>query len=294
MKNFLVVRIQGGLGNQMFQYAFGKAAALRNKMDLFFDKAPFNPKKHSAFALDVFDLKCEFADKEILAQVLTPHFEFRKKLWKAIKIPFKYAPTHILEPKFSYNEQFKILPQSAYFDGYWQCEKYFADFADIIKKDFTPREESKFKNNKFYEDIISSNSVAIHIRCGDYVNNARYKKMLYVCGENYFKNAISRAREILENPQFFIFSDDHEYVKSNYRLGEEFKLVQSSCAIEDMYLMQTCRHNIISNSSFSWWAAWLNKNLQKTVIAPSRWATDHSKLDYRDVIPPSWIKVATD
>ena len=288
-----VIRLQGGLGNQMFQYAFGRALSLRNNSDLYLDVSALNPKKNRGYSLDNFLLNAKFATPPILKSAITPHFALKKKLWKALKIPFKYAPTHIVEKRFSYSAEIAETKTSAYFDGYWQTEKYFADCPDIIRGDFAFRNESELQKHPQYGEICGSDSVALHIRRGDYVKNPKYRKLLYVCTLEYYKRAIAYLRERHSGLKFFIASDDHKWVAENFDLSAEFRLIESKSAIEDFFLMSRCRHNIISNSSFSWWSAWLNGNPQKTVIAPDAWFAARARMDYSDILPGGWIKIAT-
>lgn len=293
IENYIVIRLQGGLGNQMFQYAFGRALSKRSGMDLYFDPSPLNPQKNRGYQLNSFTLSALMADSKKIIGVITPHFTFRKKLWKALKIPFKYADSHILEKDFPYNENIAAIKTSAYFDGYWQTEKYFSDCVGVIKQDFTFAEEDSLQKHDLYSEIINSNSVSIHVRRGDYVNNPKYKKRLYVCKLQYYKNAISYLRERFENLKFYIASDDHKWVMDNFSLSQNAKLIESKNAISDFYILSRCKHNIISNSSFSWWAAWLNPNTNKQVIAPDIWFNPCAKIDFRDVVPESWIKIKT-
>ena len=286
-----VIRLQGGLGNQMFQYAFGRALSLRNGSKLFLDLSTLNPKKNRGYALDNFLLTPNFATSDILKGLITPHFAFRKKLWKALKVPFKYAPTHILEKTFAYTPSIANNKTSAYYDGYWQSEKYFADFAGAVKADFAFRNEQLLQKCPQFDEICNTNSVAIHIRRGDYIKNPKYKKRLYVCTLPYYLRAIAYLRERHSNLNFFIASDDPKWVAENFELSNQTKLIKSNSAIEDFFLMANCKHQIISNSSFSWWCAWLNRNPNKTVIAPNQWFTKFANIDYGDIVPASWVKL---
>lgn len=291
--DYIIVRLQGGLGNQMFQYAFGRALSMRSGMELYLDTSPLNPKKNRGYQLDAFILSVKAADSEKVQRLITPHFVIRKKLWKALKIPFRYADTHILEKDFPYDNDVACRKTSAYFDGYWQTEKYFGDCKDTIRQDFSFRNEEALCRHVQYEEVLNSNSVSIHIRRGDYVKNPKYKKRLYVCKLEYYKNAMKYLNERFENLTFYIASDDHEWVKSNFELSKHIKLIESKNALEDLYIMSKCKHNIISNSSFSWWAAWLNSNENKRVLAPNIWFNPYAKIDFRDVVPDSWIKIKT-
>ena len=291
--DYIVVRLQGGLGNQMFQYAFGRALSMRGGMELYLDTSPLNPKKNRGCQLDAFTLSAKFADPEKIQSLITPHFAIRKKLWKVLKIPFKYADTHILEKDFPYDKDIASRKTSAYFDGYWQTEKYFSDCKEFIRRDFSFHDEEVLRRHVQYEEVLNSNSVSIHIRRGDYVKNPKYRKRLYVCKLEYYKNAMKFLAERFENLTFYIASDDHEWVKHNFALSKQVRLIESENALSDFYIMSRCRHNIISNSSFSWWAAWLNPNESKQVLAPDIWFNPCAKIDFRDIAPDSWVKIET-
>lgn len=291
--DYIIVRLQGGLGNQMFQYAFGRALSMRSGMELYLDTSPLNPKKNRGYQLDAFILSVKSADSGKIQSLITPHFAIRKKLWKALKIPFKYADTHVLEKNFPYDEEIASRRDPAYFDGYWQTEKYFSDCKEFIRRDFTFRDEEALRRHAQYEEVLNSNSVSIHIRRGDYVKNPKYRKRLYVCKLEYYKNAMKYLNERFENLTFYIASDDHKWVKSNFELSKHIKLIESKNALEDLYIMSKCKHNIISNSSFSWWAAWLNPNKDKQVLSPNIWFNPCAQIDFRDIVPESWIKIET-
>lgn len=291
--DYIVVRLQGGLGNQMFQYAFGRALSMRSGMKLYFDPSPLNPRKNRGYQLDAFILSAKSADSGKIQSLITPHFAIRKKLWKALKIPFKYADTHVLEKNFPYDEEIASRRDPAYFDGYWQTEKYFSDCRETIREDFTFRDEEALRRHVQYNDVINSNSVSVHIRRGDYVKNPKYRKRLYVCKLEYYKNAIKYLNERFENLTFYIASDDHKWVKDNFKLSEHVRLIESGDALSDFYIMSRCKHNVISNSSFSWWAAWLNPNKDKQVLSPNIWFNPCAQIDFRDIVPESWIKIET-
>jgi len=174
--------------------------------------------------------------------------------------------------------------------GYWQCEKYFSDIGDKIRDDFVFPAELSEEGSALQEEIRDTESVAVHIRRGDYLEEGNYKVYGNICTLEYYKKALSYIRRKCGHPRFFMFSNDIGWVRENlYEPG--MVLVGSSRNrpdYEDMYLMSICRHNIIANSSFSWWGAWLNQNANKMVISPGRWFNNH---EAADAICGSWVKI---
>ncbi len=291
-KDLLIVNIQGGLGNQMFQYAFGKALAKRHGVPLLLNPVNFELKNSKRlFGLGEFNIDAKVASQEQIKSLMTPHLELRKKLKKVFGIPYKLAATHIMQKKFSFDKNLFDIPLPALFDGFWQSEKFFADAKDEVRKDFTFAREKEFSRNPLFGQIEGTESVSLHFRRGDYVRNRKLKKRFSVCRRGYFLRAAEYIAARTNNPKFFIFSDEPEWVKENFQLKANCVSVKTSGQYEDLFLMSRCKHNIISNSSFSWWGAWLNPNKQKTVIAPDIWFTPKMKADFSDVVPSSWVKI---
>jgi len=264
----IIVEILGGLGNQMFQYAFARALSLRSRTEFKLDVTPFEAYSLRKYELEVFDINPEIATEEEIEELK------KKRL---------FNNTYIKEKSLKYNAKYAKSRKNGYFRGYWQCEKYFIDASDVIRKDFTLKSPLSETAGEYAERITAANSVSLHIRRGDYVGNPHHEVDL----TKYYKNAISTIREKTDNPEFFIFSDDIEYAHCCF---EDFNLVQGCRGIEDMHLMSLCKHNIIANSSFSWWGAWLNDNPYKTVIAPKRWFAG-KKYSSATIIPESWIRL---
>lgn len=292
---FIVVRLHGGMCNQMFEYAFGRGLSEKLGCGLYFDDAGVleNRKAHVKYALGDFDTKVKLASKEMISSVLTPHFYLKRKLYKAFRIPFRYADTHLVEKSFGYDSSFEKIAKNSYFEGLWQSPKYFENIAEKIRKEFRLKREDELKKHPLYGEIVASNSVAVHVRRGDYIKNRRYAKILYVCKQGYYRRAAEYMRSKLANPKFFVCSDDPKWVEQNLDLGGDFTLVKSNSHFEDFFLMQSCKHNIISNSTFSWWSAWLNANPEKIVACPDRWFTEVSKNDGTSIEPDDWVKIST-
>ena len=164
MNGYVVARLQGGMGNQMFEYAFACALSLRGGMDIFIDTAGLNPKKHSGFSLDRFEISAKFVDKDRKNAVITPHFELKRRLYKALKIPYRLSASHIREKSFGFEPTYRQIKASCYLEGLWQSEKYFSDFSAQISAEFKLKDEESLMRHPLFEQIKNSNSVAVHVR----------------------------------------------------------------------------------------------------------------------------------
>ena len=176
-----------------------------------------------------------------------------------------------------------------YLAGYWQSEKYFSFIEEKIKAEFTFKIEIDDINKKYLEEMNKVESISLHVRRGDYLSSPS----LNVCTEKYYENAITYFRERIENPIFFVFSNDIEWCRQNIN-GKDIKYInvnKGERSYNDMRLMSACKHNIIANSSFSWWGAWLNSNAQKIIVAPNKWINNSKNVSESDIIPEKWKKI---
>lgn len=283
------------MGNQMFEYAYARALTLRKGMELYLDTCALDPKKHTRFALDKFNISGGFLDAARKKAVVTAHYNIKFRLYKALKIPYRLSPTHLRETPFVFEQRFCDIKTSSYMEGLWQSEKYFSDFADEIKADFTLKNEADLRKHPLLAKIENSNSVAVHIRRGDYVSKPKYRKILYVCRKKYYMGALDYISERVENPHFFVASDDPQWVRENFNVGGNVTLIEPSGQFEDFYLMSRCRHAIISNSTFSWWSAWLGEagKAGRITVAPDMWFAPCTKIAAADIVPQRWIKLPT-
>lgn len=281
-----IIRILGGLGNQMFQYAFYKS--LNNSEENLLDITDFNHYKlHNGFELEkVFQLKnvkhAELRDIEVLSDCkLDVLSRIKRKIVGRKK-------THIIESYLHFDEKYGNM-KNVYFDGYWQSEKYFKNIEKEMRKEFIFPEFTEKQNTEIFEKIEKMNSISIHIRRGDYLNHPLYSN---ICSIEYYEKAINYVKNKIEGPVFFIFSNDIDWCKENFSFEEAYFVDWNigEKSFRDMQLMSSCKHNIIANSSFSWWGAWLNNNLDKIIIAPSKWLNDE-RVDIDDIIPEGWIKI---
>jgi hypothetical protein len=288
----IVTRLTGGLGNQMFQYAFGRRLALKHGTDLTLDLRAFsdprwnNPRR--TYDLGIFNINENFAsDDEVNKLANRTRFEFADRVLNRL---FGVKRTHVREPHFHFSKEAYHSPDNVYLSGYWQSEKYFSDVEDQIRADFTFRDRMHPGAESVFERIKGEESVCVHVRRTDYITNPT--NALY--GSEYYRAAEEVVRERAITPAYFVFSDDIEWCKNNLRFRGETHFVSEDFgpwkARDDLRLMSACKHFIIANSSFSWWAAWLNPVAGKTVVAPDRWFRDKS-LNTRDLIPAGWIRI---
>ena len=288
-----IVNIIGGLGNQMFQYAFAYALQLRTPEErVLLDTSLFRGYPlHNGFELErLFGLRLPVAGKKDVCRVTRyiPFYPLSRFVRKILPTP----KTVYLDPEFlTFDPSAMTQSGDVYYDGYWQTEKYFCDIRDRILDLFTFKEELRPYSSKLAERISGKDSVAIHVRRGDFTKESVYTG---ICDLSYYDRAISKAKELVSNPCFFVFSDDLSWCKSKLAplMGEaETVYVEGNTGIhssDDMRLMSFARCNILANSSFSWWAAYLNRRTDRVAIVPPRWVNG---VESRDVYLDSWIKV---
>ncbi|GAB6013277.1 alpha-1,2-fucosyltransferase [Viscerimonas tarda] len=285
------ILLSGGLGNQMFQYAAGKALATRLNVPFSIDLFYYTKKTKATkrrFELDVFETNLT------LKQGWRSKFFVKYKLF-FLKRPFLSKLLGVFsDPRAMLHEaEFAKLRDNTILAGYFQNEIYFKSIEPAIRADFRFKNALKGRNAELVEEIASkAEAVSIHIRRGDYVTDPTTS--LAICSIDYYSKAIEYIAERLINPHFFVFSDDMEWVKNNIDFKDySFILVNWNTGEDsyiDMQLMSLCRHNIIANSSFSWWGAWLNNNPQKIVIAPKQWFKNQQFYDSQ-CIPEKWLGI---
>lgn len=290
----VIVKLIGGLGNQMFQYAFAYAFSQKAHTQFKLDISAFESYDLRQYELDCFCILEEIATaKEICQLKYKDESFFRKTIRKITRQPQPFADTYYSEKTLLFDNDVFSKRGSYYLDGYWQSQRYFQDYREDLLRLLTLKENFHTKSQQYQQQILNSQSVSIHIRRGDYIANPKTDSIHGTCSISYYKKSISFITKKIKHPHFFIFSDDLIWAKDNLFINEPFTFVEldrdaSDC--EEMFLMSHCKYNIIANSSFSWWGAWLNQNPNKIVIAPQYWFRDTSiKTD--DLIPESWIRI---
>ena len=277
----------------MFQYAVARNLAEIHKTTLKLDIFEFEYYKDRAYSLSPFNIKENFATLDEVNRFGMRHKGIWKKAINKAKRKFNISKSgYIKEHNKGFNSEILTLCDGQYLDGFWQSEKYFVNIESIIKSEFKIKKKPEGKNSFIFQQIESCNSIGIHFRRGDYVEKPSTYIQFGLCDMKYYQKAIDMFIETVNKPHFFIFSDDYQWVKDNFRVKAPSTIIshnhEASISYEDLRLMSHCKHNIIANSSFSWWAAWLNSNKSKTVVAPKPWFNEEK--NETNYIPSSWIQ----
>jgi hypothetical protein len=275
----IITRLAGGLGNQMFQYAFARALSIKYNTNLKIDLSFLKNRNmgpnftYRNYELDIFNVVEDFNPTfENCIRFDEPHLNYSKEIVDNI------------------NRQ---IDKDIMIDGYWQSVKYFEESKSVIKSDFTFKslvdDSSVDKIKLMLDDIRSTNSVMLNIRRTDFLNNDFHGVM----GLDYINKSTELLESKIDNPKYFIFSDDIEWCEENIKLNNMVIVDHSYKGDRFSYylqLMKECKNFIIPNSSFAWWSAWLSDSPNKIVIAPKKWFTNES-INTSDLIPSDWIRI---
>lgn len=277
----VIVRAMGGLGNQLQQYALYRKLEHMGK-DVRLDTSWFTNESLQASMLAARELELAYlnplpykaASDDEIRSVLGRLWEEPEKVAAKVRRKLFPAANPAFEEKDMYHEEIFFMDRK-YLIGYWACEKYYADILDILRTDisFPQSSDSELqdKNNAVIRKMEETESVSVHIRRGDYLDDINRELFGGICTEGYYQRAIEYIKERLPETRFFLFSDDIPYVKEHYQ-GDEYQVIdwnQGKDSFYDMMLMSRCRHNICANSTFSFWGARLNPHDDKIMIRPS-------------------------
>jgi hypothetical protein len=289
----IIVKLKGGLGNQLFQYALGRNLSEIHKTILKIDISFFQTYALHAYSLGPFDIREIIASQdEVVSLKYQKTGTIERAMMRLLRKSRSLAKSYIKEKDFHYDPEILSLPDGVYLDGYWQSDKYSADISEIIRQEFKVKPHAEGKNLELLEDISSCESVSLHIRRGSYLIPP-YNSVLEPCSLTYYQKCVDYLAYAINNPHFYIFSDDPQWTRDNLQLSYPFTFVDQNNAdkdYEDLRLISHCKHHIIANSTFSWWGAWLNDSKDKIVIAPQKWFNDTS-VNTEDLIPPTWIRL---
>ncbi len=295
----VTVFFRGGLGNQMFQYAFGLNIAKKNNAELFLDtvhvrdRFPRTNFTYRTFDLDIF--------------TLTRRFTFLSRVANTVPIPAIWLGVDLflmnLKDRFGgrtliYEDERKGFDESALkargnliLYGRWENEKYFSDVAADVREAFRFRYPLQGSTAEVARVIRSTESVSLHVRRGDFVRSNKVKSIMGETNLPYYEKAVTYIQEHVHDPHFFVFSDDIAWCKENIKTAAPTVYLENDTAgpkaSHHLQLMSLCKHNSIANSTFSWWGAWLNANPGKIVVGPRAWHAER-KGESGDIIPKGW------
>lgn len=305
----ILVRLKGGLGNQMFQYALGKVLANKNNTELKIDTSLLGGDANNSelvirhFDLDIFKITGVLCSEEEKEFYNPSSISLLQRLINRIKKPF-VEPNVVIQESIPYEGSVLNIPR---FDpkvlglkdnkcivGSWQSEQYFKGFESIIKEEFTFKYELKQECLELAQQIRSTNSVCINVRRADYVSHPVYSKLLGTIDPDYYYTALDNLAQKEEDLNLFVFSDDIKWCEANLKFKYPTTFVNHDYAGEKfrdyLQLMSRCKHFIIPNSTFAWWAAWLCEFKGKKIYAPKLWFKDIT-IDSSDIVPEKWLRV---
>jgi len=300
---FIILRLEGGLGNQLFQYAFARSMQKKYNGKIIFDTHSYKKDPQRSKSLDNFILNDNVVIKnnnfiECIIIIIRIYKNILVRILKFIRVKSIYRLKILLffglyvqeSSNYVNNIGFCASP-FIYIHGNWMSENYFKGFSDLVKEDLKGLTKLRPRNLSLARKMKNENSICIHIRRGDYTNSTWSAKLL-VCNFEYYKKAIELIVSCLKEPIFYIFSnnsEDIQWIKNNYRFNNSLKINYidlKNSDYQELMLMKECKHFILSNSSFSWWASYLNEYSKSIVVAPSRW--NNNIWDLSDIYRPNW------
>ena len=284
----------------MFQYAAGRRLAHHHHAELKLDISFFETEQEGAtkrfYELRHLNINAAIASPQAIREMNG----LSKNRLQALIVRFRQKVglnelrrNVYQEPYFNFAQEFLDLPDNIYLNGFWQSDKYFKDIETIIRQEFTIKHAITGKNRELADFIQSRECISLHVRCGDYISDPKTMTFHGACGPDYYSKCVQQVAKMVKEPFFIVFSDDPVWAKEHLNIQYPSMLVDHNSAdkgYEDLRLMNLCKHNIIANSSFSWWGAWLNNNPEKIVIAPKKWFNNNT-VNTNDLIPIQWITI---
>lgn len=282
----VTVRVNGGLGNQLFQYAAARSLALDRRAKLMLDLSFYDKRRHRSYQLNEFAIRAD--------NISSVHrFRWVHSLRKLGNRLLRLDAPEYFEPHFQFDRGLQNLEVPCVLNGYFQSPYYFQHHAETIRQELRPPEIQTEESRHLAEVLASPDSVSVHVRRGDYVTNAKAHQVFAECGADYYRRALER---VPQGGPVVVFSDDIAWAQDNLPKVREFIFAGHSGStgrrsnLEDLWLMTRAEHHIIANSTFSWWGAWLAENQQGTTIAPDQWFRE-SREKSVDLIPGHWIRL---
>lgn len=288
----IVVQLLGGLGNQLFQYAIGRRLAYELSVPLKLDVSAFANDRLRQYQLGQFNVLEDFATAKDIWYFSGIGLSARILNALERRVGVSFRRLRVIRENNNLMD-ISTIGSSLYLEGYWQHESYFKSAESLIRQDFTFKFPQDETNQKMQNLIQGVNAVSVHIRRGDYVSNPVAQSVHGVLSLDYYHKAIKEIESQVNDPHFFIFSDDPQWVREHLQIAHPTTYVDHNngrADHEDLRLLSLCQHHIIANSTFSWWGAWLSDHPQKLVYAPAKWFNQAS-LQNINILPSSWHRI---
>ena len=290
----IITRLKGGMGNQMFQYAMALSVAQKLGVALKMDLCSLLDRSKGDFVyrnydLSIFSVPPDFVHSESLLRNLSTLKS--SGVTKFFRNRVNRGRRHVKETAFHYDPKYQNeAVDNTIFEGWFQSHRYFSDITPLIKQRFTFKDPILPESQELLQEIKNTNAVCLNVRRTDFLK----VDTLNATNLDYFLKAARLMSERTENPEFFVFSDDIAWCRENIKLNHPVTVVGHEHKGKKfgnyLQLMIACRHFIIPNSSFAWWAVWLNDHEEKIVIAPKNWFTD-STIDTSDLVRNDWLRI---
>ncbi len=282
----LIVKMQGGLGNQLFQYAFAKGLEHRTGKSVFFDTSEYDSNSFRKFQLDAFCMEYKVASSRDVNAIKSTGF-FLRTLGKAV--PYFFKSQVFREKNLAYDPSCFEIKGNVYYDGYWQSEKYFQQVKDTLFQELKLKQIQNIRFIDLKNEIERQNeTVSLHFRRGDYVSDPNTNLFHGVCGLDYYERSIRFISSKVGISRLYVFSDDLDWVRENFKSEIPITFVGEEVSdVESLLLMSFCNHQVVANSTFSWWGGWLSQN-DGFKIAPQKWFSAKEK-ESSDIVPDSWV-----
>lgn len=295
----MIVRLIGGLGNQLFQYAVAKHLSMRNNIPLKIDVSCFAQLEGREYKLNhyqITDPVASQAEVDNFVKYYDSNTLFARLYRKLQNRKPKYKRAYYKEGGYwQYEPALMKITRPVFLEGFWQHHRYFQEIDPQVLNFFTLKPEYLPRDFPLLRKIQQNKgAVSLHIRRGDYVSDSNNLRFFGIMPLEYYHKAVAYINERVSNPIYYVFSDDLDWVRSELKLEAPMVFVDIDGGTRDyleLYAMSQCRHHIIANSSFSWWGAYLNKNADKIVIAPQKWVAVEELNERIEIQMPSWIKM---
>jgi hypothetical protein len=292
----IVVRLLGGLGNQLFQYAAARRLAMRHGTEVLLDLGWFGVQQLRSPDIALLRIVAREAPGSALLRGVPPRWTGPGRVTRfRAGVSSRLGGWHLQAERLPgvFDPRLLAAPDDSQLVGYWQSERYFADIAPTLRAELVPKAPLSDAAAAVKAEITATGGVSVHVRRGDFASNPEAHRAHGVCPPEYYQAALAHLDARLGSPPYFVFSDDPAWARETVDHAHARHVSTASGdlpAHEELHLMAACRSHVIANSSFSWWGAWLGDHPDKLVVAPRKWFADPT-LRSDDIVPPSWLRL---